>query len=101
MKERGGDVHDGVGRYMGRERERDVYYRVGRRPEKKGEKLRESKATTLRERRLLLSLAKAGKDSEERSKATRREGDDLEGSAARALMRHGGEGRGGRGEGRR
>jgi len=37
-----------------RERERDVYYGVGRRPEKivkKGEKLREAKATTvLRER---------------------------------------------------
>ena len=37
----------------------------GRKPEK-------------RERRLLLSWAKAGKDSEGRSKATRSEGDDLE-----------------------
>jgi len=50
-----------------------------------------------RERRLLLSWAKAGRDSEGRSKATRSEGDDLEESAARALMRHGGRGRGGRG----
>jgi len=41
-----------------------------------------------RERRLILSWAKAGKDSEERSRATRSEGDDLEESAARALMRH-------------
>jgi len=36
-----------------------------------------------RERRLFLSWAKAGKDSEGRSKATRSEGDDLEESAAR------------------
>ena len=40
-----------------------------------------------RERGLLLSWAKAGKDSEGRSKATRSEGDDLEESAARALIR--------------
>jgi hypothetical protein len=53
-------------------RERDVYYWVER------------------QRRLLLSWAKAGKDSRGRSKATRSEGDDLEESAARALMRHGG-----------
>jgi len=91
------------------QRERDVYYGVGRRPEKtvKGVvKLREAKATTLRrvllafmregdfliegglgregervgrerEGRLLLSWAKAGKDSKGRSKATRSEGDDL------------------------
>jgi hypothetical protein len=44
------------------------------------------------ERRVFLSWAKAGKDSEGRSKATRSEGDDLEESAARALMRHGGRG---------
>ena len=50
-----------------------------------------------RERRLLLSWAKAGKDSKGRNKATRSEGDDLGDSAARALMRHGGRGRGGRG----
>jgi hypothetical protein len=43
-----------------------------------------------RENRLLLSWAKAGKDSGGRSKATRSEGDDLEESAARALMRQGG-----------
>ena len=54
-----------------------------------------------RERRLLLSWAKAGKDSKESREATRSEGDDLEESAARALMRHGGRGRGVRGEGRR
>ena len=48
-----------------------------------------------RERRLLLSWAKAGKDSKESREATRSEGDDLEESAARALMRHGGGGRGG------
>ena len=41
------------------------------------------------ERRLLLSWAKAGKDSKGRNKATRSEGDDLGDSAARALMRHG------------
>jgi len=39
--------------------------------------------------------------SKGRSNATRSEGDDLEESAARALMRHGGRGRGVRGEGRR
>ena len=50
-----------------------------------------------RERRLLLSWAKAGKDSKGRNKATRSEGDDLGDSAARALMRHEGRGRGGRG----
>ena len=50
-----------------------------------------------RERRLLLSWAKAGKDSKGRNKATRSEGDDLGDSAARALTRHGGRGRGGRG----
>jgi hypothetical protein len=49
-----------------------------------------------RERRLLLSWAKAGKDSKEGREATRSEGDDLKESAARALMRHGGRGRGGR-----
>ena len=38
-----------------------------------------------RERRLLLSWAKAGKDSKESREATRSEGDDLEESAARAL----------------
>ena len=38
------------------------------------------------ERRLLLSWAKAGKDSKESREATRSEGDDLEKSAARALM---------------
>jgi hypothetical protein len=54
-----------------------------------------------RERRLLLSWAKAGKDSKESREATRSEGDDLEESSARALMRHGGRGRGVRGEGRR
>jgi hypothetical protein len=48
----------------------------------------------VRERRSLLSWAKAGKDRKGRSKATRSEGDDLEESAARALMRHGGRGRG-------
>jgi len=37
-----------------------------------------------RERRLLLSWAKAGKDSKESREATRSEGDDLEESAARA-----------------
>ena len=40
-----------------------------------------------RERRLLLSWAKAGNDSKGRNKATRSEGDDLGDSAARALMR--------------
>jgi len=44
-----------------------------------------------RERRLVLSWAKAGKDSKGRNKATRSEGDDLGDSAARALMRMGGE----------
>jgi len=53
------------------------------------------------ERRLLLSWAKAGTDSKKSREATRSEGDDLEESAARALMRHGGRGRGVRGEGRR
>ena len=53
------------------------------------------------ERRSLLSWAKAGKDSKESREATRSEGDDLEESAARALMRHRGRGRGVRGEGRR
>jgi uncharacterized protein with GYD domain len=43
------------------------------------------------ERRLLQSWAKAGKDSKGRSKAARSEGDDLGDSAARALMRHGGQ----------
>jgi len=57
--------------------------------------------TFLRERRLLLSWAKAGKDSKESREATRSEGDDLEESAARALMRHRGRGRSVRGEGRR
>jgi len=37
------------------------------------------------------------KDSEESGKARRSEGDDLEESATRGLMRHGGEGRGGSG----
>jgi len=50
-----------------------------------------------RERRLLLSWAKAENDSKGRNKATRSEGDDLGDSAARALMRHGGRGRGVRG----
>ena len=36
----------------------------------------------------ITKLGKGGKDSEERSKATRSEGDELEDSAARALMRH-------------
>jgi hypothetical protein len=45
--------------------------------------------------------SKAGNDSKESREATRSEGDDLEESAARALMRHGGRGRGVRGEGRR
>jgi len=53
------------------------------------------------ERCLLLSWARAGKDSKEGREATRSEGDDLEESAARDLMLHGGRGRGGRGEGRR
>ena len=61
------------------------------------EPLREDKGET----RLLLSWPKAGKDSKEGREATRSEGDDLEESAARALMRHGGRGRGVRGEGRR
>jgi hypothetical protein len=43
---------------------------------------------TERQRRLLLSWAKAGKDSRGRNKATRSEGDDLGDSAARALTRH-------------
>ena len=50
-----------------------------------------------KERRLLLSWAKAGKDSKESREATRSEGDDLEESAARAIMRHQGRGRGVRG----
>jgi hypothetical protein len=58
-----------------------------------GERRRERE----RERRLLLSWAKAGNDSKGRNKATRSEGDDLGDSAARALMRHGGRGRGVRG----
>ena len=41
-----------------------------------------------KERRLLLSWAKAIKDSKESRKATRSEDDGLEESAARALMRH-------------
>ena len=45
----------------------------------------------------VLSWSKAGIGIEGRSKATRSEGDDLEESAARAFMRHGGRGRGGRG----
>jgi len=48
--------------------------------------------TKEREKSLSMSWAKAGKDSERRSKATRSEGDDLGDSAARALMRHGGRG---------
>jgi len=48
---------------------------------------------------LLLSWAKAERYSEESRKATRSEGDDLEESATRALMRHGGRGHGGRGGG--
>jgi hypothetical protein len=52
---------------------------------------REREKERKRGRRLLLSWAKAGKDSEERRIATRSEGDDLEETAARALMRHGGE----------
>jgi len=54
-----------------------------------------------RERCLLLSWAKAGKDSKESREAMRSEGEDLEESAARELMRHGGRERGVRGEGRR
>jgi hypothetical protein len=56
-----------------------------------------------RESRLLLCSAKARKDSKEGRcrEATRSEGDDLVESAGRALMRHGGRGRGVRGEGRR
>jgi hypothetical protein len=50
-----------------------------------------------RERERLLSWTKAGKDGKGRSKTTRSEGDNLEESAARALMRHGGRGRGGSG----
>jgi hypothetical protein len=50
-----------------------------------------------RERRLLLSWAKAERYCEESRKAMRREGDDLEESATRALMRHGASGRGERG----
>ena len=38
----------------------------------------------------------AAKDNEKSRKATRSEGDDCEESAARAFMRHGGQGRGGR-----
>jgi hypothetical protein len=53
------------------------------------------------ERRLFLSWATAEKDSKESRKATRSIGNDLEESATRALMHHRGEGRGGRGEGRR
>jgi hypothetical protein len=48
-----------------------------------------------RERRLLLSWAKAERYSEEGRIATRSEGDDLGESAIRARMRHGGKGRGG------
>jgi len=40
------------------------------------------------ERRLLLSWAKAGKDSKESRKASRSEGDDLEESAACAMAFH-------------
>jgi len=39
------------------------------------------------ERRLLMSWAKAGKDSKGRNKATRSEGDDLGDSAARVCRR--------------
>ena len=39
---------------------------------------------------LLLSWAKAEKDNEESRKKTRREGDEVEESATRTLMRHGG-----------
>jgi hypothetical protein len=42
-------------------------------------------------------IIQLAKDSEGRSKATRSEGDDLEESAARALMRPGGRGHGERG----
>jgi len=58
------------------------------------QRCRRSSLKIERERRLLLSWAKAGQDSEGRSKATRSEGDDLEESAARALMRHEGGRRG-------
>ena len=52
----------------------------------------------IRERETFIaSWAKAGKDSKGRNKAMRSEGDDLGDSAARALMRHGGRGRGVRG----
>jgi len=47
----------------------------------------------------VLSWAKAGKDNTESREGTRSEGDDLEESAPRALMRHGGKGRGVRAEG--
>ena len=91
---------------------------------KGGVKLREAKVTTLR--RVLLArscamgvlfigihgeyseretfitkLGEGQKNSKESRKATRSEGDDLEESATRALIRHVGRGRGGRGEGRR
>jgi hypothetical protein len=45
-----------------------------------------------RERRLLLSWAKPEKDSEESRKASRINGDGLEESTTRAVMRHGGVG---------
>jgi hypothetical protein len=71
--------------------------------EKDGEESRKATRNEERERErcLLLSWAKAGKDSKESREATTSEGDDLEESAAPALIRHGGRGRGVRGEGRR
>jgi len=76
-----------------RERERE------REREKERERERESERASerARERRLLLRLANAEKDSESNKKSTRREGDNLEESATRALMRHESDGRGGRG----
>ena len=55
------------------------------------QEMRLKRASSANERRLLLSWAKAGKDSKGRSKATRSEGDDLGDSAARAKKRHAGE----------
>jgi hypothetical protein len=52
--------------------------------------MREGERERARERHLSLSWAKAGKDSEGRSKAATSEGDDLEESAARVIMRLGG-----------
>jgi hypothetical protein len=57
-----------------------------------------SEGESERERETFITkLGEFRKDSEERSKTTSNEGDDLEESAARALMRHGGGGRGGKG----